>query len=133
MINPADGTSLGSLPNCDENDTKRAIEAATKAFESWSTTTAKSRSILLRKLYEAQLAEQQGLAELMTKEMGKPIRESLGEINYGASFIEWFAEEARRMNGEIIQSPWQDKMIMYLKQPVGPVGIITPVSSFIFK
>ena len=128
MINPADGTSLGSLPNCDENDTKRAIEAATKAFESWSTTTAKSRSILLRKLYEAQLAEQQGLAELMTKEMGKPIRESLGEISYGASFIEWFAEEAKRMNGEIIQSPWQDKMIMYLKQPVGPVGIITPVN-----
>jgi len=127
--NPATGEVIGHTSSCGEKETNAAIDAAKEAFKTWSFTTAKSRSNLIRKLYELQMKYRQELAEVITIEMGKPVSEAMGEINYGASFFEWFSEEARRINGEILQSPFTDKMIMYTKEPIGPVGIIVPVSS----
>lgn len=127
VLNPANGEVIGQSADCGAIDAENAIKAANNAFQSWQNTTAKTRSQLLYRLFELQTERANDLAELLTREMGKPLKESVGEINYGAGFLQWFAEEARRINGGILQSPWQDKMMMYLKEPIGPVGIITPV------
>jgi succinate-semialdehyde dehydrogenase len=126
VFNPSNGELIGESSDCDVNDANDAINAAKNAFQEWSETTAKHRSQLLRKLFELQMSRQQELAQLLTLEMGKPIKESMGEIAYGASFLEWFAEEAKRVNGEIIQSPWKEKMVLYTKEPIGVVAIIVP-------
>ncbi|RWS30195.1 hypothetical protein B4U80_00924, partial [Leptotrombidium deliense] len=126
VFNPSTGEVLHESAECNQDDALLAIKAAKDAFKSWRSTTAKHRSDLLRKLFTKQLEYQEQLATLMSLEMGKPFKESLGEVNYGASFLEWFSEEARRINGEILQSPNQSKMMMYFKEPIGPVGIITP-------
>lgn len=128
VTNPANGDVIGKAPNCTKEDCQSAITSANEAFKSWSLTSAKSRSALIRKMFEIQMKYQKELAELITIEMGKPLAESMGEINYGASFFEWFSEEARRINGEIIQSPFPDKMLMYTREPIGVAGIIVPVN-----
>lgn len=129
VYNPSDGKLLGKSSNCGVKDAEKAIESATLAFKHWSTTSAKHRSGILRKMFELHLKYQKDLAQLISNEMGKPLAESMGEVVYGASFLEWFSEEARRINGEVLQSAALDKMIMYTKEPAGPVAIITPVSS----
>ncbi|RWS08040.1 hypothetical protein B4U79_07801 [Dinothrombium tinctorium] len=126
VYNPSNGEILHEAAECTHEDASIAIQAATEAFKSWRLTTAKYRSDLLRKLWSKQMKAHKALAQLMSLEMGKPLKESMGEIVYGASFLEWFAEEARRINGEVLQSPQKNKMMMYVKEPIGPVGIITP-------
>lgn len=131
VLNPATGEVIGKAAECNIDDARAAVAAAQKAFPAWSMTTAKERAQLLQKLYKLQLDNNEALAQLITVEMGKPLKESRGEIGYGASFLEWFAEEARRINGAILQSPWKDKRLSYHKEPCGVVGIITPVNIFI--
>ncbi|KAI1292296.1 Succinate-semialdehyde dehydrogenase, mitochondrial [Halotydeus destructor] len=126
VVNPADGQVIGRAANCDEKLANQAIEAAQEAFKSWELTTAKHRASFLRKMFDIQTKYQKELAELITIEMGKPFSESLGEISYGSSFFEWYAEQAKRINGEILQSPAADRMIMYTREPVGVAGIIVP-------
>lgn len=129
VISPSNGQTFGEAAECDEQNLNDAVNAAKKAFKPWSMLTAKERSALIYKLYELQLKHKDELAELITLEMGKPIAEAKGEIVYGASFLQWFSEQAKRINGEILQSPWPDKMVMYTKEPIGPIAIITPVSN----
>lgn len=127
VVSPFDGRVFGEAAECNESNLNDAIDASKQAFKTWSQLTAKERSTLIYRLYELQLKHKDELAELITLEMGKPINESKGEIVYGASFLQWFSEQAKRINGEILQSPWPDKMIMYTKEPIGPIAIITPV------
>ena len=127
VYNPSNGEPMGESYDCDLNDTKDAINSANNAFKLWSQTTGKYRSTLIRRLFDLQMSKQKELAQILTLEMGKPINESMGEIAYGASFLEWFADEARRIEGKILQSPWNNKMIFYTKEPLGVVAIITPV------
>jgi succinate-semialdehyde dehydrogenase/glutarate-semialdehyde dehydrogenase len=124
--NPATGEVLTTVPYAGAAETRRAIEAASRAFGPWRARTAEERARILRRWYELMLANQDDLARLMTSEQGKPLAESRGEIVYAASFIEWFAEEARRVEGDIIASPWADKRILVLREPVGVCGAITP-------
>ena len=124
--NPATGATLGTVPDLGAAETKRAIDAAERAWPAWRAKTAKERSTLLRKWYELMMAAQEDLAQILTAEQGKPLAEARGEIAYGASFIEWFAEEAKRAYGEVIPSPWADKRAIVLKQPVGVAAMITP-------
>ncbi|UXI22122.1 hypothetical protein NH340_JMT08065 [Sarcoptes scabiei] len=126
VFNPANGELVGRVADCTTNDLEIAIQSATKAFESWSQTLAKDRAHLLRNLHQQQIDNGEALAQLITVEMGKPYPEARGEIFYGASFLDWFAEEARRIRGEILQSPWRDKMLSYRKEAIGVAGIITP-------
>src|SRR3954466_15205086 len=107
--NPATGETLGSVPDMGRAETRRAIEAAERAWPSWRDKTAKERAVILRKWFDLMMANQEDLAQIMTAEQGKPLSESRGEIAYGASFIEWFAEEGKRTYGETIPSPWADK------------------------
>lgn len=127
VYNPGNGQLVDNVADCDINDIRKAVESAKNAFQNWSQTLAKDRAQLLKRLYSLQLDNAEALAQLITAEMGKPIKESRGEIFYGASFLEWFAEEARRIHGEILQTPWNDKQISYRKEPMGVAGIITPV------
>lgn len=126
VINPATNEVIGEVADCDEQDFIFAAQAATKVFDTWSETTAKQRSKLLRQLADAQITNQKELAEIITFESGKPIKEAMGEVAYGASFFEWFADQARAGCGEILSSPFPDKTMMYIRQAAGPVGIITP-------
>lgn len=126
VLNPATSEVIGQAAECSIEDAQAAVAAAKDAFPSWSTTTAKERAQLLQRLYKLQLDNAESLARLITAEMGKPLREARGEIGYGASFLEWFAEEARRINGSILQSPWKDKQLSYRKEACGVAGIITP-------
>ncbi|KAI2799764.1 hypothetical protein BLOT_014696 [Blomia tropicalis] len=126
VFNPANNELIGNVTECNRQDAIDAVNAAKEAFRTWSSTTAKERAQLLQKLYQSQMEHSEQLAQLITIEMGKPIREARGEIVYGASFLEWFAEEARRVNGAILQSPWKDKQLTYRREPCGVVGIITP-------
>ena len=107
-------------------DTKLAIESASKAQKSWAAKTGKERSQILRKWYDLIIENKDDLAKILTAEMGKPLAEALGEITYGASFVEWFAEEAKRVYGDTIPGHQEDKRIVVIKQPVGVVGAITP-------
>jgi succinate-semialdehyde dehydrogenase / glutarate-semialdehyde dehydrogenase len=124
--NPADGSLLGSVPDMGTAETKRAIDAANAALPAWRALPAKERSKILRKWYDLIMANADDLALLLTTEQGKPLAEAKGEIVYGASFVEWFAEEAKRVYGDVIPSPTNDRRLIVLKQPIGVVGAITP-------
>ncbi len=124
--NPATGKTLGVIPNMGAAEARRAIAAAAQALPSWAARTAKDRSIVLRRWFDLILQHQEDLATLMTAEQGKPLAESNGEIGYAASFIEWFAEEGKRLYGDIIPGHQADKRIMVLRQPIGVVAAITP-------
>ena len=126
VTNPATGEVLGSVPNMGAVETRRAIEAANAAWPGWRAKTAKERSACLRKWADLMMANQEDLAIIMTAEQGKPLTESRGEIVYAASFIEWFAEEARRVYGDTIPGHQPDKRIVVIKQPVGVCAAITP-------
>src|SRR3982750_2181368 len=126
VINPATGEELGAVPRMGTDETSRAIDAAERAWPAWRAKTAKERAAILRKWFDLMMANQEDLAQIMTAEQGKPLAESRGEIAYGASFIEWFAEEGKRAYGDIIPSPWADKRIVVMKQPVGVCALITP-------
>jgi succinate-semialdehyde dehydrogenase/glutarate-semialdehyde dehydrogenase len=124
--NPATHATLGSIPNMGAVETRRAIDAAANALPPWAARTAKDRAVILRRWFDLMIAHQEDLAILMTAEQGKPLAESKGEIIYAASFIEWFAEEGKRLYGDIIPGHQSDKRIMVLRQPVGVVAAITP-------
>ncbi|WP_128292088.1 NAD-dependent succinate-semialdehyde dehydrogenase [Afifella aestuarii] len=126
VTNPATGETIGTIPKCGKAETERAIEAAAEAFESFKTTSADERAKLLRALHDAIMDNQDALAELLTLEQGKPLTESRGEVGMSAAYVLWFAEEARRVYGDLIPSPWKDRRIMVTKQPVGVIGAITP-------
>jgi len=124
--NPATGELIGTVPNAGAAETRRAIEAAAKAFPAWAAKTAKERAAILRRWNDLMLANVDDLAALMTAEQGKPLAESKGEIAYAASFIEWFAEEGKRVYGDVIPGHQPDKRIVVLRQPIGVVAAITP-------
>ncbi|MBI4922694.1 MAG: NADP-dependent succinate-semialdehyde dehydrogenase [Devosia nanyangense] len=124
--NPANGELVGRVPRLGAAEARRAIEAARLAQIEWAGRTAKERSNLLRRWYDLMMANQDDLGRILTLEQGKPYPEARGEIAYGASFIEWFAEEARRVYGDIVPGHQRDKRILVLKQPIGVVGAITP-------
>lgn len=126
VTNPANGEQIGTVPKCGTAETVRAIAAAETAQRNWARRPAKERSAILRKLNDLMLANVDDLALVMTTEQGKPLAESKGEIAYAASFIEWFAEEARRVYGDTIPAPQADRRILALKQPVGVTAAITP-------
>lgn len=124
--NPATLKDIGTVPKCGKEETKNAIDAANTAWPQWKATSARERSNILRKWFDLIISNKEELAQIMTIEQGKPINESRGEIVYGASFIEWFAEEAKRVYGDTIPDPLTDRRIVVLKQPVGVVASITP-------
>ena len=124
--NPADNSVIGTVPRMGAGETRRAIEAANDAYPDWRARTGKERAAILRRWYELVIENQEDLAVLMTTEQGKPLAESMGEIVYGASFIEWFAEEAKRIYGDTIPQHQHDKRIVVVKEPVGVVASITP-------
>lgn len=124
--NPATGAILGQVPKMGTAETRRAVEAAQRALPAWRALTAKERSAKLRRWFELILQHQEHLAQLMTLEQGKPLVESRGEIAYAASFIEWFAEEAKRIYGDTIPAHQADKRILVIKQPIGVTAAITP-------
>ncbi len=124
--NPATGEELGYVPDLGTLETRKAIEIASVAQKSWARQTAKERSSILRRWFELILHHKQELARILTLEQGKPLAEAEGEIVYGASFIEWYAEEARRVYGDIIPGHHKDKRILVMKQPIGVVAAITP-------
>ncbi|HCL75658.1 NADP-dependent succinate-semialdehyde dehydrogenase [Stutzerimonas nitrititolerans] len=124
--NPASGEVLGTVPKMGAAETRRAIEAAERALPAWRDLTAKERSQTLRRWFELIMQNQEDLARLMTLEQGKPLTESRGEIAYAASFIEWFAEEAKRIYGDTIPGHQKDKRIIVIKQPIGVTAAITP-------
>lgn len=124
--NPADGQQIGTVPGMGVAETRRAIEAANAAWPAWRARTAKERSNILRKWFELMMANQEDLAVIMTTEQGKPLTESRGEIAYGASFIEWFAEEGKRIYGDTIPQHQSDKRIVVIKQPIGVCAAVTP-------
>jgi succinate-semialdehyde dehydrogenase/glutarate-semialdehyde dehydrogenase len=126
VTNPANGTHLADVADLDANDVELAIGAAKTAFASWSKTTAKQRCDLMQAWFRLIMDNQKELAELLSREQGKPLAEAMGEISYGASYIEWFAEEARRNYGDIVPEVKPNSKILVLKQPVGVVAAITP-------
>ncbi|MEO5698407.1 MAG: NAD-dependent succinate-semialdehyde dehydrogenase [Burkholderiaceae bacterium] len=126
VTNPANGEQLGTVPMCGTAETERAIAAADVAQRLWRDVSAKERTTILRKLNDLMLANADDLALIMTSEQGKPLAEAKGEIAYAASFIEWFADEARRVYGDTIPAPQGDRRILAIKQPVGTTAAITP-------
>jgi len=126
VIDPASGQTLGTVPDMGAAETRRAIQASERAWPAWRARTAKERAVILRKWFDLMMASQDDLAQLLTAEQGKPLAEARGEIAYGASFIEWFAEEGKRAYGDTIPSPWTDKRVLVIKQPIGVAALITP-------
>jgi succinate-semialdehyde dehydrogenase/glutarate-semialdehyde dehydrogenase len=126
VTNPATGERLGTVPDMGAAETRAAIEAAHAAFPEWSARTAQERATVLRRMHALMMEHQEDLARLMTAEQGKPLAESRGEIAYCAAYLEWFAEEGRRMYGEVIPTYAQGKRLVVLRQPVGVVAAITP-------
>ena len=126
VTNPANGDVIAEVAKCGTAETRRAIEAAEAAQVSWRQASAKERSALLRKWFTLMMEAQEDLAQILTAEQGKPLAESRGEIAYGANYIEWFSEEAKRVYGDTIPGPSKDKRIVCIKQPVGVVACITP-------
>lgn len=126
IYNPYNGKEIAQVSNCNQADASMAIDAAFDAFKVWSKFTASKRSKILKKWYSLQKQHADRLAELLTTEQGKPLAEAKGEVLYGASFVEWFAEEAKRIYGDIIPAHGRDKRITVIKQPVGVVAAITP-------
>ncbi len=126
VLNPATGETIAEIAKCGTAETRRAIVAAETAFVTWRQKTAKERAAVMRKWFTLMLEAQEDLAQIMTAEQGKPLAEARGEIAYGANYIEWFAEEAKRIYGDTIPHPSNDKRIVVIKQPVGVVACITP-------
>jgi succinate-semialdehyde dehydrogenase/glutarate-semialdehyde dehydrogenase len=126
VANPADGSLIVDVPNLSQADAEQAITAAHAAFPAWARKTGKERAQVMRKWFDLILANADDLAALMTAEQGKPLAEAKGEVMYGASFIEWFAEEAKRVNGDVLASPAADRRLITLKQPIGVCAAITP-------
>ncbi|OZA76989.1 NAD-dependent succinate-semialdehyde dehydrogenase [Polynucleobacter sp. 39-46-10] len=124
--NPATGELIADVSNLEPNDAEHAIEAAKHAFESWKSKTGKERAHVMRKWFDLIIENTQDLATLMTLEQGKPLTEAAGEVAYGASFVEWFAEEAKRVTGSIPSTTWSDKRMIVMKQPIGVCVAITP-------
>jgi succinate-semialdehyde dehydrogenase/glutarate-semialdehyde dehydrogenase len=124
--NPADGATIASVPNMGRSETEQAIAAAQQALPAWSGKTGKERAGVLRKWFDLILANADDLAMLMTAEQGKPLVEAKGEITYGASFIEWFAEEGKRVYGDVLPTPWNDRRLLTIKQAIGVCAAITP-------
>ena len=126
VLDPATGLKLADVANLGPADAEQAIAAANAAWNGWKTKTAKERSIILRKWYDLLMAHQDDLGRIMTAEQGKPLPEAKGEVAYGASFVEWFAEEAKRVNGETLPQFDNNRRLMVLKQPIGVCAAITP-------
>ncbi len=126
VTDPATAEKLGTVPKMAAEETRRAIDAANKALPAWRGKTAKERAAILRRWNDLMLENQEDLANLMTCEQGKPLVESMGEIVYGSSFIEWFAEEGKRVYGEVIPEPSHDRRIVVTKEPIGVCAAITP-------
>jgi succinate-semialdehyde dehydrogenase/glutarate-semialdehyde dehydrogenase len=126
VTNPATGETLGTVPKMGAAETQRAIEAAKNAWTSWRGLPAKDRSVLLRRWNDLIVENVDDLGKLMTAEQGKPLAEAKGEVLYAASFIEWFAEEAKRVYGDTIPSPWNDRRLVTIKEPIGVCAAITP-------
>jgi len=126
VTNPMNSQVITSVPDMNAGDVSLAVDAANDAFQTWRGTTAKYRSDLLRKWFNLCVANHEGLSKLLTAEQGKPLAESRGELVYGSSYIEWFSEECRRIYGEVAQSPVASKEMMFIRQPIGVVGMITP-------
>jgi succinate-semialdehyde dehydrogenase/glutarate-semialdehyde dehydrogenase len=124
--NPATGAVLGSVPDLGREETRQAIVAAERAWPAWRGKTAKERAAILRRWFDLMMAAQEDLAQILTAEQGKPLAEARGEIAYGASFIEWFAEEGKRAYGDIIPQHQADKRVLVIKQPIGVCALITP-------
>ncbi|MDG5977032.1 succinate-semialdehyde dehydrogenase [Hydrogenophaga taeniospiralis CCUG 15921] len=126
VLDPATGQKLADVANLGPADAEKAIAAANAAWAGWKGKTAKERSIILRKWYDLLMANQDDLGRIMTAEQGKPLAEAKGEVTYGASFVEWFAEEAKRVNGETLPQFDNNRRLMVLKQPIGVCAAITP-------
>jgi succinate-semialdehyde dehydrogenase / glutarate-semialdehyde dehydrogenase len=126
IINPATSAVLDRAPDAGAGDAKQALERSVAAFPDWKARTPFERSAILRKWFEAILADEDALARMMTQEMGKPITESRGEVKYAAAFVEWYAEEGKRVYGEIIPTHARHKRMFAMRQPVGPVYAVTP-------
>jgi succinate-semialdehyde dehydrogenase/glutarate-semialdehyde dehydrogenase len=126
VINPANGETVASVPHMGAAETKRAIDAANAAWPAWRKLPAKERAAILRRWYDLMLENADDLALLMTLEQGKPLAEAKGEVAYAASYFEWFGEEAKRVAGETLASPWPDKRIVVTKEPIGVCAAITP-------
>jgi len=124
--NPASGAELGTVPRMGRAETRRAVEAAERAWPAWRAKLAKERAAILRKWFELMMENQEDLAKIMTAEQGKPLAEARGEIAYAASFIEWFAEEGKRTYGDVIPTFRGDSRIVVIRQPVGVCAAITP-------
>ncbi|MEY9561259.1 NADP-dependent succinate-semialdehyde dehydrogenase [Sinorhizobium fredii] len=124
--NPATGEIIGRVPKLGAAETKVAIETAARVQKEWAAKTAKERSVVLRRWYELMIENKDDLGKILTIEQGKPLAEATGEIVYGASFIEWFAEEGRRVYGDLVPGHQKDKRILVMKQPIGVVAAITP-------
>ncbi|MYN05819.1 NADP-dependent succinate-semialdehyde dehydrogenase [Pseudoduganella aquatica] len=124
--NPATGELVGTMPDCGAAETRRAIEAANAAWPAWRKKTAKERAAVLRKWADLIVENTDDLALLMTTEQGKPLAEAKGEVVFGASFIEWFAEEGKRVAGDTLASPWPDRRLIVTKEPIGVCAAITP-------
>jgi len=126
VTNPANGSVIGTVPSLTQDDVRRAVEAANRALPGWRGMAAKQRSQLMRRWYDLCMEHQEDLAAILTLEQGKPLKESRGEIAYGSSFLEWFAEESKRIYGDVIPAASADRRIVVIKQPVGVVAAITP-------
>lgn len=124
--NPATGAAVGSVPVCGEIETRMAIDAAQAALTGWSSLLASERALFMRRWFDLILANLDDLALILTSEQGKTLSEARGEIRYGAAFIEWFAEEGKRIYGDIIPSNMKDRRLLVIRQPIGVVGMITP-------
>jgi succinate-semialdehyde dehydrogenase/glutarate-semialdehyde dehydrogenase len=126
VTNPATGATIAEVASCGSAETRRAIEAAETAMQEWRRRSAKERAAVLRRWFDLMMESQEDLAQILTAEQGKPLAEARGEVAYGASYIEWFAEEAKRIYGDTIPAPGEDKRIVVIRQPVGVVACITP-------
>jgi succinate-semialdehyde dehydrogenase/glutarate-semialdehyde dehydrogenase len=126
VTNPATGATIAQIAKCGTAETRRAIDAASRALVTWRQKTVKERAAILRKWFNLVIEHQDDLAQIMTAEQGKPLPEAKGEVVYGANYIEWFAEEAKRIYGDTIAPPSNDKRIVVIKQPIGVVACITP-------
>jgi len=126
VTNPVNSHTIAEVASCGTTETRRAIEAAEMAMVAWRCRSAKDRAVILRNWFNLMMDAQEDLAQILTAEQGKPLAESRGEITYGASYIEWFSEEAKRVYGDTIPAPSDDKRIVIIKQPVGVVACITP-------
>ncbi|SCA54799.1 succinate-semialdehyde dehydrogenase I, NADP-dependent [Candidatus Terasakiella magnetica] len=126
VLNPATGELIASVADMGASETKKAIESAQEAMVGWRAKTAKERANIMQAWFKLIMENQQDLAMMMTIEQGKPLAEAMGEVVYGASFVEWFAEEAKRLYGDVIPAHGPDKRVVVLKQPIGVIGAITP-------